>query len=301
MKGSKDLENARLVADHIGSIHHEVVLTSDEFFNAIPNVIKNIESFDTTTVRASVGNYLVGKYISENSDAKVILNGDGSDEVAGGYIYFLAAPNDLAFDQECRRLLDDIHYFDVLRSDRSISSNGLEPRTPFLDRTFVDTYMSIPANVRNPRSFENRNNNIWDKHAMDYKIKGMDDIASVIKSRPEKLLLRWSFDNLMPNLLPSSVLWRSKEAFSDGVSGDSGSWFEIIHANLNGNDDRMDTYKHFGTEGHMPPTTIEQLYYRRIFCQLYPNCDTTTPYFWMPKWVNATDASARTLKFYTDR
>ena len=105
----------------------------------------------------------------------------------------------------------------------------------------------------------------------------------------------------MPNLLPSSVLWRSKEAFSDGVSGDSGSWFEIIHANLNGNDDRMDTYKHFGTEGHMPPTTIEQLYYRRIFCQLYPNCDTTTPYFWMPKWVNATDASARTLKFYTDR
>ena len=301
MKGSKDLENARLVADHIGSIHHEVVLTSDEFFNAIPNVIKNIESFDTTTVRASVGNYLVGKYISENSDAKVILNGDGSDEVAGGYIYFLAAPNDLAFDQECRRLLDDIHYFDVLRSDRSISSNGLEPRTPFLDRTFVDTYMSIPANVRNPRSFENRNNNIWDKHAMDYKIKGMDDIASIIKSRPEKLLLRWSFDNLMPNLLPSSVLWRSKEAFSDGVSGDSGSWFEIIHANLNGNDDRMDTYKHFGTEGHMPPTTIEQLYYRRIFCQLYPNCDTTTPYFWMPKWVNATDASARTLKFYTDR
>ena len=106
-------------------------------------VIKTIESYDTTTVRASVGNYLIGKFISENSDCKVVFNGDGSDEVCGGYMYFHLAPDCIEFDKECRRLLSDIHHFDVLRSDKSISSHGLEPRTPFLDRSLVMFYLSI--------------------------------------------------------------------------------------------------------------------------------------------------------------
>ena len=149
IEGAADLRHARGVATHLGTAHTAIVLSEQQFFDAIPEVIYNIESYDTTTVRASVGNYLVSKHIAEHSEAKVIFNGDGADEVAGGYLYFHKAPNDLEFDIECRRVLKDIHYFDVLRSDKSISSNGLEARTPFLDRAFVQHYLSIPAKIRN--------------------------------------------------------------------------------------------------------------------------------------------------------
>jgi asparagine synthase (glutamine-hydrolysing) len=148
LEGSEDLKYARLVAKHIGSNHTEVVVSEDDFFAFIPSVIENIESYDTTTVRASVGNLLISQYISESSDAKVIFNGDGSDELMGGYLYMNHAPDALEFDNECKRLLKNIQYFDVLRSDRSISTQGLEPRTPFLDRDFVTFYLSIPVEYR---------------------------------------------------------------------------------------------------------------------------------------------------------
>ena len=123
---------------------------NNEFLDAIPDVIYNIESYDTTTVRASVGNWLICKKIKEQSNAKVIFNGDGADEVMGGYLYFHKCPDSIDFDKECRRLLKDIHYFDVLRSDRSISSHGLEARTPYLDRSFVEYYLSISHDFRCP-------------------------------------------------------------------------------------------------------------------------------------------------------
>ena len=150
LKGSEDLKYARKVADFLKTKHTEIIVEEDEFFNAIHEVIYKIESFDTTSVRASVGNYLVAKWIKERSETspKVIFNGDGSDEVSGGYMYFHAAPNATEFDWDCKRLLDEIHYFDVLRSDRSISTRGLEPRTPFLDRNFTNFYLSIPAKYR---------------------------------------------------------------------------------------------------------------------------------------------------------
>ena len=107
----------------LGTKHHSITVTEKEFLSLIPQVIYQIESYDTTTVRASVGNYAISSYIRTNSDSKVIFNGDGSDELTGGYMYFHAAPSDYAFDRECKRLLKDIHY-DVLRSDRSISNNG---------------------------------------------------------------------------------------------------------------------------------------------------------------------------------
>ena len=268
MAGSTDVAYARKVADFIGSDHTEIVLTEDEFFAAIPAVIRDIESFDTTSVRASVGNWLVSKYIREHTDCKVVFNGDGSDEVFGSYMYFYNAPNDFEFESECRRLLKDIHYFDVLRSDRSISSHGLEPRTPFLDRQFVQVALSISTSLRRP-------------------VKGIKGEGQV-----EKYLLRRAFDN--GEFLPSEVLWRKKEAFSDGVSSLEKSWYQIIQEKIvvpEGWRERV--------FNHLPPTTPEMYYYRSIFEKIYSN-KRPIPYFWMPKWcVGVTDPSARTLAAYS--
>ena len=267
MPGSEDLKYAEIVAKHIGSKHTSLVVSEDEFFAAIPEVIDVIESYDTTSVRASVGNYLIGKYISLNSQAKVIFNGDGSDEITGGYLYFKAAPSPIDFDKECKRLIGDIYAFDVLRSDKSISSNGLEPRTPFLDREFVDYYLSIPATLRMPNHGE-----------------------------IEKNLLRSAFANIDPGILPECILWRKKEAFSDGVSSLQKSWYEIIQDKL------KDYISPFSSNysGINIPKTKEQLYYRDIFNERYPGQADIVPYFWMPKFIEATDASARTLPGYHD-
>ena len=270
MSGGSDLKFAKCVADHIHSNHTEIVFSQEEFINAIPEVIYNIESYDTTTVRASVGNYLIAKYISEHSNAKVIFNGDGSDELTGGYLYFHNCPSDIEFDHECKRLLSKIQYFDVLRSDRCISCHGLEPRTPFLDRTFVHKYLSIPSNTRN-------HNN---------------------KPSIEKNLLRSAIESNDPDLLPPEVLWRKKEAFSDGVSCLEKSWHEIIQENL------VDKYsdEEFRDKAQCysvnRPTTREQLYYREIFESHYPNQGPIIPYFWMPQYSDAKDSSARTLQVY---
>ena len=268
MPGSEDLKYAKKVAEYINSNHTEIVVSPQEFLDTIPKVIYMIESFDTTTVRASVGNYLVSKYISENSDAKVIFNGDGSDEVTGGYMYFHCAPDMFAFDGECKRLLNDIHYFDVLRSDRSIASNGLEARTPFLDKMFVQSYLSINSKLRFHK----------------------------LKNQCEKWLLRYAFEPL--NLLPQEVLWRTKEAFSDGVSSQSKSWFEIIQ-------DYVDNNKLGCCENtnHMTPITAEQKYYRGIFQEKFGEKHSNViPYFWMPRFVEGvTDSSARTLNIYKDK
>jgi asparagine synthase (glutamine-hydrolysing) len=274
MEGSEDLKYAQMVADHIGSKHTSVIVTEDDFFNAIPEVIAAIESYDTTTVRASVGNYLLGKYIKKHSKAKVIFNGDGSDELTGGYLYMQEVPNDLEFDKECKRLLKDIHAFDVLRSDKCISSHGLEPRTPFLDRAWVNYYLSIPAALRN--------------HAHHRESKEI-----------EKHALRFAFSMFEPDLLPYDVLWRTKEAFSDGVSGTQKSWYEVIRdrlADYAEGDDDEERY-----HNHNVPKTKEQRYYRDIYDKLYPNTHNLVPYFWMPRYVDATDASARTLDVYKNK
>lgn len=281
-EGSEDLKNAKIVSEHIGSKHKEFIISEEEFLRCIPQVIKNVESYDTTTIRASVGNYLIGYYISKLSEAKVIFNGDGSDELTGGYIYFIKSPDSEEFNRECCRLLNDIHYFDVLRSDKSISSNGLEPRTPFLDKIFVEKYLKIPAHIRNPRSLFNRNFKLW---------KG----KSYTSKLPEKLLLRYAFDKYDPDLLPHSVLWRTKEAFSDGVSGDKGSWYEIIQKYT----DDMDLSSSKQNSINIPETN-EQKYYRNIYDDLYPNSSNCIPYFWMPKYVNAKDSSARSLEMYNN-
>ena len=271
LPGSVDIEYAEKVAAYLGTNHTSIIASESKFLESIPEVIEAIESYDTTTVRASVGNYLVAKYIKENSEAKVIFNGDGSDELSGGYLYFHEAPDDISFDQECKRLLKNIHYFDVLRSDRCISHQGLEARTPFLDRAFVEYYMTIPKELRNHNSIK----------------------------KCEKYLIRKAFDR--DNILPKEVLWRTKEAFSDGVSSQKKSWYEMIQdsvengtislSNLN-----MD-YDFF--EMKNPPKTPEQIYYRSLFEKYYSGMGNVIPYFWMPRFVETNDASARSLSIYS--
>uniref|UniRef100_A0A6C0JGN8 asparagine synthase (glutamine-hydrolyzing) n=1 Tax=viral metagenome TaxID=1070528 RepID=A0A6C0JGN8_9ZZZZ len=295
LAGSEDLRYAKIVANYLGTKHTEVVVTEEDFLAAIPEVINAIESYDTTTVRASIGNWLLGKYISENSQAKVIFNGDGSDELAGGYLYMNYAPDNIEFDKECRRLLKDIHTFDVLRSDKSISSHGLEPRTPFLDRSWVQYYLTIPASLRFHKNSANM----------------------------EKYLIRtaFSFENYKnysgESLLPAEVLMRRKEAFSDGVSQTSRSLFEIIkeytdrwfldkeYYKFDFMPQSPDMYEKMAkisqemyTDDHLLPKTSEQYYYRKIFESHFKGMGKIIPYFWMPKYVDAKDASARTLLIY---
>lgn len=282
--GSEDLKYAKIVADHLGTKHTEIVVSEEDFIAAIPEVIYAIESYDTTTIRASIGNYLVGKYIAEHSDAKVIFNGDGADELMGGYLYMQACTNALEYDRETRRLLAEIHAFDVLRSNKCIASNGLEPRTPFLDREFTQTYLSIPPDIRfsSPRS--GSDNRYVEKRLIREAFTFSQDDAETHRAdgRP---------------FLPEEILWRRKEAFSDGVSQHSRSLFEIIQEYT----DKMD-FSQMRTRWRNapnPPQTKEQVYYRTIFESHFPSAQVI-PHFWMPKYVHANDASARTLAIYNN-
>jgi asparagine synthase (glutamine-hydrolysing) len=278
---SEDLKYAKMVAEYLGTNHCEIVVSEEDFMNAIPEVIYAIESYDTTTVRASIGNYLIGKYIREHSEAKVIFNGDGADELMGGYLYMNLAENEMEFDRECRRLLRDIHLYDVLRSDKCISTHGLEPRTPYLDRGFVQYYLSIPASVR---------------------FHGM-------KGEMEKYLVRNAFSWYMfkswdaKPLLPEKILFRKKEAFSDGVSGRKRSLYEILGELCEKKMEEImtDEIREVleGIEWNVPKTA-EQMYYRILYEEGYRDMGEIVPYFWMPKYIEggAKDASARTLEMY---
>jgi len=266
MEGSPDLEKARDVAAHIGSIHHECIVTAEECLAAIPAVIRAIESFDITTVRASVGNYLLGAFIrSVTPTVKVVLNGDGADEILGGYLYMRAAPSDAAFEAETSRLLEELHRYDVLRSERSMAAHGLESRSPFLDRQVVSVARSIPTEQLRPTA-----------------------------TRIEKYVLRAAFAS--SGLLPDSVLWRPKEAFSDGISRAENSWFETAKAK--GDQEFPDGWIcRFVIN---PPKTAEAAWYRSLFHETYPEAAASLiPAMWMPRFIEgATDPSARTLALY---
>ena len=275
-QGSPDVAHARLVADWIGSRHTELITTPADFLEVLPQVVHDTESYDITTVRASVGNWFVAREISRRSEAKVVFNGDGADELFGSYLYFFRAPSDEAYEAEVTRLLDNLHQFDVLRSDRSISSHGLEPRTPFLDKQFVATVRSIGTQWLRPIP-------------KDQPL-----------SKPEKWLLRSAFEE--DGLLPPAVLWRQKEAFSDGVSDAEKPWYQRIQDAVQDRADLVDRFQ-AAAYTHLPPPTLEAFYYRTLFDKTYgADCEKTIPYFWMPRWSGETaDPSARTLSIYTNR
>lgn len=287
MEGSPDVKYAKIVASHIGSVHTNFDVPENEWVDAIREVIRISETFDKTTVRATTGQYLISKKIAETTNIKVLLIGDGSDEATGGYLYFHKAPNPMALHFETQRLLHWIHYYDVLRADRGVSSNGLEARVPFLSHDWINFYFQIDPIMRIPKA-----------HTLS---TGQTNVY-------EKYLLRKSFDST--GLLPECVLWRKKEAFSDGVSCVSRSWYQIVQdkANQEISDSQFvsiikmyEDYKNLTGEDIVIPDTKEALYYHLVFDEFYPSQYHTIPYYWMPKWIEgATDPSARTLSIYKD-
>ena len=269
LKGSTDLLWARKVAEYLGTNHHEVCLTEEEFLGAIEGTIKQIESYDTTSVRASIPNYLVSKYIYKNTDDCVIYCGDMSDEIFGSYRGFMKAQSEEDFKRENERMVRDVCYFDLLRSDKSISGAGLEARVPFADKKFLQYVMSIP-----PR----------------YKMFNDERI--------EKYIFRKAFNGL----LPDDILWRRKEAFSDGVSGHERNWFQIIREYIETQvtNEEYEKYKAFihYTDVYNAPYDKESYYYRTVFEKFYAGCEKTIPYFWRHPFCEEKDPSARLLQCY---
>lgn len=261
MGDSPDLIAARTVADFLGTDHHEVRFDENDVRQALDNVIYHLESFDITTTRASLPMYLLAKYIKENTDTTVIFSGEGADELAQGYIYFRDAPSPEAGHEESCRLLSDIYLYDGLRADRTTSAFSLELRVPFLDIQFTHHYLSLDPKMRQPQN-------------------GV-----------EKHLLRSSFAK--SGLLPDSILWRHKEAFSDGVASVKKSLFTII-AEVVAERMPKDDHNYIGVQ----PTTDESKYYRYVFEKSFPGLHNLTPYYWMPKWVTVTDPSARFIQHY---
>jgi asparagine synthase (glutamine-hydrolysing) len=279
MDGSTDEYFAKLVSKHIDSEHTHIEFTENDFINALRDVIYTTETYDITTVRASTGQYLVSKWISQNTDIKVLLIGDGSDELAAGYMYFHKAPSPTELHLENVRLLEDIHFYDVLRADRGIAENGIEARVPFLDHNFVDLYLSIDPYLRHPNSYK------------DFKNYSL-----------EKWLLRESFN--VDEYLPNEVLFRKKEAFSDGVSSMKKSWYQIVqeYANNLYNDLYFEEEKD-RIQFNKPPSK-EALYFRKIWEEYFGTNDNTCkviPYFWLPKWCgDIKEPSARVLEVYNE-
>ena len=265
-----------MVALNVGSINslarstinntYNKEVSEQQMIDAIRSTIYQIETWDTTTVRASTPMLELCKFIKRETDTTVIFSGEGSDEASGSYMYFHNAPSPGAFLNETKRLMTDLCYFDVLRCDRSTAGAGLEVRVPFLDKEFLRYYMSI-----DPRK-KMTNGNI------------------------EKFLLRKAFDD--GKLLPKEVLWRVKEGMSDGVSSQKKGWFEIIQEKADSiiSDEELANSNYTKNK----PKTKESLWFRNMFNEIYNGQDHVIPYYWLPKWSgDVVEASARVLNCYS--
>jgi len=272
LEGSPDLAAAQKVADHIGTVHHEIKFTIQEGLDAIKDVIYNLETYDITTIRASTPMYLMARVI-KSMGVKMVLSGEGADELFGGYLYFHKAPSAEEFHKETVRKLDKLHMYDCLRANKSLAAWGIEGRVPFLDKEFMDVAMRI-----NPE---------------DKMING---------ERMEKWVIRKAFEQY----LPESVAWRQKEQFSDGVGY---SWIdtlkEVVEQEVS--DEQLANAKYkFPIQ---TPTSKEEFYYRSIFAQHFPSdtaalcvpqeasvaCSTKIALEWDESFKNMNDPSGRAV------
>jgi asparagine synthase (glutamine-hydrolysing) len=254
MSEGTDLKYARMVSNYIGSYHTEVFFTPEQGLDAIRDVIKTTETWDTTTIRASVGQYLVSKYISENTECKVVLVGEGPDEVCSSYLFNWYAPDGDSLHSSALEYVKNIHMYDGRRADRCISRWGLEARVPLLDPEFISAYWNIPAELRLPKN------------------RGI-----------EKWWLRKAFEEAC--ILPREVLWRKKEAFSDGVSSSEKSWFQIIQEWIEPQVSDEEFKSASSKYPFMTPQTKEAYFYRKLFVEFFGEKRLTIiPGFWQPKW-----------------
>ncbi|MEP0213371.1 MAG: asparagine synthase B [Cellulophaga sp.] len=272
LEGSPDLAAAKKVADHIGTVHHEIKFTIQEGLDAIKDVIYNIETYDITTIRSSTPMYLMARVI-KSMGIKMVLSGEGADELFGGYLYFHKAPNAKEFHEETVRKLDKLHMYDCLRANKSLAAWGIEGRVPFLDKEFMDVAMRI-----NPK---------------DKMING---------ERMEKWVVRKAFEDM----IPESVAWRQKEQFSDGVGY---SWIdtlkELVEKEIT--DEQIEN-----AAFRFPintPLNKEEYYYRTIFEGHFPSdaaalsvpqeasvaCSTATALEWDEAFKNMNDPSGRAI------
>ncbi|MDO9039039.1 MAG: asparagine synthase B [Lutibacter sp.] len=272
LEGSPDLAAAQLVAEHIGTVHHEIKFTIQEGLDAIRDVVYNLETYDITTIRASTPMYLMARVI-KSMGVKMVLSGEGADELFGGYLYFHKAPNKKEFHEETVRKLSKLHMYDCLRANKSLAAWGIEGRVPFLDKEFMDVAMRI-----NPQ---------------DKMING---------ERMEKWVLRKAFESY----LPASVAWRQKEQFSDGVGY---SWIDTLKKVVaeEVTDEQLANAKYrFPLQ---TPTNKEEFYYRSIFQEHFPSdaaalcvpqeasvaCSTKIALEWDASFKNMNDPSGRAV------
>jgi asparagine synthase (glutamine-hydrolysing) len=273
LKGSPDLAAAQKVADHIGTVHHEITFTIQEGLDAIKDVIYHLETYDITTIRAATPMYLMARVI-KSMGIKMVLSGEGSDELFGGYLYFHKAPNAKEFHEETVRKLDNLHMYDCLRANKALSAWGIEGRVPFLDKEFIDVAMRL-----NPSE------------------------KMITSDRMEKWVLRKAFEDM----LPAEVAWRQKEQFSDGVGY---SWIDTLKELVNSevSDKQMEqaTYK-FPIQ---TPQTKEEYFYRSIFYSHFPSdtaaksvpqepsvaCSTKTALEWDEAFKQMNEPSGRAIK-----
>jgi asparagine synthase (glutamine-hydrolysing) len=273
LSGSPDLAAAKKVAEHIGTVHHEIHFTIQEGLDALRDVIYHLETYDVTTVRASTPMYLMARVI-KSMGVKMVLSGEGADEIFGGYLYFHKAPNARALHEETVRKLGKLHLYDCLRANKSLAAWGVEGRVPFLDKEFLDVAMRL-----NP---------------VDKMIK---------EGHMEKWVLRKTFEDY----LPASVAWRQKEQFSDGVGY---SWIDTLKA-MTAREVSDEQIANAKFRFHInPPLSKEEYFYRSIFHEHFPSdsaaacvpsvpsvaCSTPEALAWDAAFQNTNDPSGRAVK-----
>jgi len=263
-----DFQYAQEVANFLKVKNHFVPFTEHEGIDNISSTILACETWDITTIRASVAQFILAEYISKKTSIKTILNGDGADELEMGYLYWYQAPDDQSAHEESLNRLKEIHLYDGLRVDRCLGYHGLEGRFPFLDKDFTSFFLKIPVEYRRPTP-----------------------------ERMEKFLIRDAFETLYPNILPKSVLWRKKEAFSDGVSSLQKSWYQMIQEWMEKNVQEEEVVDLGFPE---KPVSKESFYYQKKFTEYFGSSSSTViPRYWLPRWNdNLKEPSARVLGDY---